>query len=103
MTGFVIRRVLWMIPVLWAVATITFILMHVVPGGPVDQEKQLPPAVVANLNTKYNLDKPVYEEYVLCFGDLAHGDLGGSTRSQPLVLELLKECRTATAQRGVTT
>ena len=73
MTAYVIRRILWLIPVLWAVATITFILMHVVPGGPFDQEKQLPPAVVANLNAKYNLDKPVYQQYGLFFWDLGGG------------------------------
>src|SRR5438309_11060201 len=103
MTGYVIRRVLWMIPVLWAVATITFILMHIVPGGPFDQEKQLPPAVVANLNAKYNLDKTFYEQYGLFFWDLAHGDLGVSFRSQQPVLDLIKDGWKTTAQLGVVT
>jgi len=70
MTGYVIRRILWIIPVLWAVATITFFLMHAVPGGPFDQEKRVPPAVLANLNAKYNLDKPIYEQYDVFSGTL---------------------------------
>ncbi len=101
MTGYIIRRVLWMIPVFWAVATITFFLMHAVPGGPFSQEKELPPAVIENLNKKYNLDKPLYEQYGRYLWDLAHGDLGQSYRSvnQP-VLGLIQEGWKVTAQLG---
>src|SRR2546428_1100942 len=103
MTGYVIRRILWIIPVLWAVATITFFLMHAVPGGPFDQEKRVPPAVLANLNAKYNLDKPIYEQYALFFWDLAHGDLGVSFRSQQPVVDLIKDGWKTPAQLGVAT
>jgi oligopeptide transport system permease protein len=103
MTGYIVRRVLWIIPVLWAVATITFLLMHAVPGGPFDQEKQVPPAVLANLNAKYNLDKPLIEQYGLFFWDLGHGDLGISFRSQQPVLDLIKDGWPTTAQLGLTT
>ena len=101
MTGFIIRRILWMFPVLWAVATITFLLMHAVPGGPFSQEKELPPAVLDNLNKKYNLDKPLYEQYGLYMWDLAHGDLGQSYRSvnQP-VIKLIQDGWKVTAQLG---
>ncbi|MDO8691486.1 MAG: ABC transporter permease [Dehalococcoidia bacterium] len=101
MTGYIIRRVLWIIPVMWAVATITFLLMHAVPGGPFDRERELPPAVMENLNKKYNLDKPLYEQYGLYFWDLLHGDLGNSYRSvnQP-VTGLIREGWITTAQLG---
>jgi len=101
MTGYIIRRVLWMIPVLWAVATITFLLMHAVPGGPFSQEKELPPAVIANLNKKYDLDKPLYEQYGRYLWKLAHGDLGQSYRSvnQP-VIGLIRDGWTVTAELG---
>jgi oligopeptide transport system permease protein len=101
MTGYIIRRVLWMIPVLWAVATITFLLMHAVPGGPFSQEKELPPAVIANLNKKYDLDKPLYEQYGRYLWNLAHGDLGQSYRTvnQP-VIGLIREGWPVTAQLG---
>jgi ABC-type microcin C transport system permease subunit YejB len=41
MTLYIIRRVLMLVPLLWAIATVTFFLMHAVPGGPFDQEKPL--------------------------------------------------------------
>jgi len=101
MTAYVIRRILWMIPVLWAVATITFFLMHSVPGGPFDQEKQVPPAALRNLNAKYNLDEPILKQYGLFFVDLAQGDLGTSFRNQRPVLEIIKDGWQVTAQLGL--
>jgi oligopeptide transport system permease protein len=81
MTGYIVRRVLWMIPVLWFVATITFVLMHNIPGGPFDREKALPPQTLANLNRKYGLDKPGWQQYVLYLQHALHGDLGSSYSS----------------------
>ena len=107
MTGYIIRRVLWMIPLLWAVATITFFLMHAVPGGPFDTEKVLPPTVLANLNAKYGLDDPVISldvwnsQYGKFFGHLAQGDLGLSFRTNQPVTELLKDGIKVTAQLGL--
>lgn len=78
MLTFILKRLLWGIPVLWAVATITFIIMHVVPGGPFDTEKQLPPEIKANIEEKYHLDKPFHEQYLFYLGNLIKGDLGPS-------------------------
>src|SRR3990172_950182 len=78
MLKFIIKRLLWGIPVLWAVATITFIIMHIVPGGPFDEEKQLPPEIKANIEQKYYLDRPLPEQYVLYLRNLLKGDLGPS-------------------------
>ena len=101
MTAYIIRRILWTIPVLWAVATITFFLMHAVPGGPFDRDRPYPPAVQARLDAKYNLDKPLLEQYVLYFKDLAQGDLGTSFRTQKPVTELIKDGWVATLQLGM--
>jgi oligopeptide transport system permease protein len=60
------------------VASLTFALVRIVPGGPFDSEKSLPPEIVANLNAKYHLDKPVHEQYFLYIGRLCRGDLGVS-------------------------
>lgn len=60
MLEFFIRRVLWIIPVLFVVALVTFLLMHQAPGGPWDREKPLPAAVVQRLNEKFGLDKPLW-------------------------------------------
>ncbi len=78
MVGYVFRRLLIAIPVLWIIASLTFILVRIVPGGPFDAEKNLPPEIVANIKAKYHLDKPVSEQYLLYIGRLAHGDLGVS-------------------------
>jgi oligopeptide transport system permease protein len=101
MTAYIIRRILWTIPVLWAVATITFFLMHAVPGGPFDRDRPLPSSVQANLNAKYNLDKSLPEQYVLYFKDLAQGDLGTSFRTQQPVVDLIKDGWVQTAQLGL--
>ena len=60
MIAYVIRRLLWMIPVVFFIAVVTFALMHAVPGGPWDRQKRLPPQAMANIEAKYGLDKPVF-------------------------------------------
>ncbi len=90
MTAYVLRRTLWAAPVLLAVSLITFVLMHLVPGGPWDGEKTLPPQIVENLNRKYGLDLPYWEQYLRYLGGLVHGDLGVSfTRQDRNVTDLL--------------
>ena len=82
MINYLARRILWIIPVLFAVSIITFFLMHAVPGGPWDAEKRLPPSVQARLNAQYGLDKPLYEQYIQWAGGFVTGDLGPSYRSR---------------------
>lgn len=108
MTGYIVRRLLWMIPLLWAIITITFVLMHNVEGGPFSRERELPPAALENLNRKYNLDKPVISldvwnsQYGHYIWDLLQGDLGVSFRSanQP-VSDLIADGFEVSAQLGV--
>ncbi len=80
MTGYLVRRVLWIVPVLFAVSLITFLLMHAVPGGPWDREKPLPATVVRRLNAEYGLDDPLPVQYLRWAGALVTGDLGPSYR-----------------------
>jgi oligopeptide transport system permease protein len=80
--SYVTRRLLWIIPVLFAVSVITFLLMHAVPGGPWAREKQLPDAVEHRLNAQYGLDLPIYEQYARWAVAFATGDLGPSYRYQ---------------------
>jgi len=75
---FILRRLLWAIPVLWVVATLTFFIMHIVPGGPFDREKKLPPEIKANVEAKYHLDQPLPRQYLLYMKGLIQGDLGPS-------------------------
>jgi oligopeptide transport system permease protein len=76
MFRFIVKRFLWLLLVLVVVLLITFILMHLVPGGPWDREKALAPQVVAALNKKYGLDKPLWEQFVNYLWGILHGDLG---------------------------
>lgn len=67
---------------IWAVVTITFLLMHSVPGNPFRTESKMPPGVYQNLLAQYGLDKPLSEQYVIYLGNLAQGDLGASMKSR---------------------
>jgi oligopeptide transport system permease protein len=78
MAKYIARRLLWMLVVLFAVATITFVLMHLVPGGPWDRAKALAPQVIENLNEKYGLDKPLIVQFGTYIWNAVHGDLGVS-------------------------
>jgi oligopeptide transport system permease protein len=76
--GYIIRRVLWLIPVLFVVSVITFAMMHAAPGGPWARDKKLPAAVVNILNEKYGLNDPLPIQYLHWAGNLLRGDLGPS-------------------------
>lgn len=78
MGRYIIQRLLALIPVLFFVALITFVLMHLAPGGPFDRERRLPPEVEATLNARYNLDKPLPAQFGLYLLNLLRGDLGPS-------------------------
>jgi oligopeptide transport system permease protein len=100
MATYAIRRVLWVIPVLWAVATITFVLMHLVPGGPFTQDKKLPPAVTDALERRYHFDQPLWKQYSLFLWNSSHGDLGLSVRGDREVSDVIRHGFFVTAQLG---
>lgn len=101
MTRYIIRRILWLIPVLLFVSLITFTLMHITPGGPWDKEKALAPQTVANLNAKYNLDKPAWQQYLIYLGGVIRGDLGPSyTYQDRSVTQIILGGLPATASLG---
>jgi oligopeptide transport system permease protein len=80
MTRYITGRLLWIIPVLFVVSTLTFVLMHSVPGGPWAREKALPAPTVARLNAQYGLDDPLPVQYANWATDLLQGNLGPSFR-----------------------
>jgi oligopeptide transport system permease protein len=65
---------------LLAVITVCYILVHAAPGGPFDGDKQVSEAVLANLQAKYHLDLPPWQQYLHYLNNLIHGDLGASFR-----------------------
>src|ERR687895_463748 len=78
MTAFLLRRFVHGIIVLWAVATFTFALLRLTPGGPFDRERRLPPEVLANIEAKYHLDAPLPSQYLRYLMGIVAGDLGPS-------------------------
>src|SRR5712692_4175905 len=78
MTRFLLQRLLHGVIVLWVVATLTFVLMRVTPGGPFDRERRLPPEVLANIAAKYHLDEPWLTQYARYLKGIIQGDLGPS-------------------------
>ena len=78
MTRFVLRRVLISIPVIFLVATTTFFIMRLAPGGPFMSERAIPPGIQANLQAKYGLDQPLWVQYGRYLSNLLHFDLGPS-------------------------
>jgi ABC-type dipeptide/oligopeptide/nickel transport system permease component len=78
MIAFMLRRFLWMLVTLWVVFTVSFFLMRSVPGGPFDRERILEPEIERNLLKRYNLDKPLWQQYLIELGNVSRGDLGYS-------------------------
>ena len=78
MLTFLLRRLLHGLAVLWVVATLTFALLRLAPGGPFDSERRLPPEVLANIQAKYHLDEPFLRQYLRYLTGILHGDFGPS-------------------------
>ncbi|MBM4260254.1 MAG: ABC transporter permease [Deltaproteobacteria bacterium] len=78
MLRFLFKRLFHGAIVLWIVATLTFLLLRLAPGGPFDRERKLPPEVLANIEAKYHLDKPLLTQYLRYLSAIAQGDLGPS-------------------------
>jgi ABC-type dipeptide/oligopeptide/nickel transport system permease component len=77
MVRYITLRLLWLLFAFLIISIITFLLMHAVPGGPFDEEKQpLPPAAKQNILHKYGLDKPIWEQYLRYMWSVVHLDFG---------------------------
>ena len=82
MLKYIIKRLVMGFVTLFAIITITFIIMHNIPGNPFATEARMPEAVKKNMLAYYNLDKPLSQQYVIYLKNLAHFDLGPSTKSK---------------------
>ena len=76
MLSYALRRLLGAIPTLLILLTLAFVMMRAAPGGPFDADRELPPQVRANLEAKYHLDEPLYQQYGRYIWDIAHFDFG---------------------------
>lgn len=80
MISFALRRLAGLVPTLFVLVTASFFIIRLAPGGPFDQEQSLPPAIRANLDAAYGLDRPLAVQYGRYLARLARGDLGPSFR-----------------------
>nr|WP_321526982.1 ABC transporter permease subunit [uncultured Cohaesibacter sp.] len=78
MLRYVFKRLLTAIPTLFIIVTLSFFLIRVAPGGPFDLERPLEAKVMENLNKIYNLDKSLWEQYLIYLNNVLHGNLGPS-------------------------
>ena len=99
MLKFALGRLLQAIPVLLIVISATFLLVHSAPGGPFSADKAVPPEVIRALEAQYNLDQPLWQQYLSYLGDVLQGDLGPSFKySGRTVNELIAAGLPATAE-----
>ena len=74
----IVKRILQAIPTLLIIATLTFILMKLTPGGPFDDEKSVSPEVKKLIESHYGMDKPIIEQYIFFLSNRLKGDFGPS-------------------------
>lgn len=82
MGKYILKRLGMALLTIWVVATLTFFLMNMVPGGPFLSEKAVSPKALAALEEKYGLDKPLYEQYATYMKDALHGNFGDSLKQR---------------------
>ena len=78
MFKFIMKRIFEAIPTMLVLITVSFFLMRFAPGNPFSSERPLPPEVMANIEAKYGLDKPVFEQYTTYLTNILRGDFGPS-------------------------
>ncbi len=102
MARYVFRRIGSALVILWVIISITFVLMHAIPGGPFTSEKKLPPQVKASIEAKYHLDDPLWKQYADYIGGVVTGDLGPSYKYEGRsVNDIIGESFPVSAQLGL--
>lgn len=99
---FILSRALTGVFVLLAVVTVTFFLLRVLPGGPFDTEKKLPPQIKKNIEAKYRLNEPVWKQYSIYLMNLMRGDFGPSYKYvDRSVNDIIKETLPVSVELGL--
>ena len=99
---YILKRIILAIVTVWVVITVTFFVMHAVPGGPFVGEKATSPAAMAQLEAKYGLDKPLMEQYVTYLKDAVHLDFGPSLKQRGRqVTDIIMDGMKTSAKLGV--
>jgi peptide/nickel transport system permease protein len=100
MTRYIFKRILPALPALWLVLTLVFLMIHIVPGDPVEQmlAEGAAPGQLAQLRHMLGLDLPLHTQYARYLWQLARGDLGQSFKFQAPVRRIIVERYPATLQ-----
>lgn len=99
---YILKRIILAIVTVWVVITVTFFVMHAVPGGPFVGEKATSEAAMAQLEAKYGLDKPLMEQYVTYLKDAVHLDFGPSLKQRGRqVTDIIMDGMKTSAKLGV--
>lgn len=102
MALYILKRLVSAILVLWVILTITFFLMHAIPGGPFTSEKKLPPQVQATIEATYHLNDPLDKQYMDYLERVVHFDLGPSFQYEGrTVNDIISESFPVSAQLGL--
>jgi oligopeptide transport system permease protein len=102
MIKFILKRIFEAIPTLLVLITVSFFLMRFAPGNPFSSERPLPPEVMANIEAKYGLDKPVFEQYTTYLTNILQGDFGPSFKYQDYTVnELISVALPVSAKVGL--
>ena len=104
MLMFLLKRILLLIPTFFGITLLTFLLIHSIPGDPVQimlGERSNDPQVYANMMANLGLDKPLYQQYFTYLGDLAQGDFGKSFVTSTSVWSEFKALFPATLELGI--
>jgi oligopeptide transport system permease protein len=101
MLRYFLTRLAGAVPTLFIIVTLAFFLIRAAPGGPFDQEQALPPEIMANLQSAYGLDQPIWIQYGRYLKGLAHGDFGPSFKYKDFsVTELIGQGLPVTLELG---
>ncbi|MBO8137835.1 MAG: ABC transporter permease [Desulfotomaculum sp.] len=102
MFKFVLNRVFSSVITIILIITITFALMHSIPGDPLTRDKEMPEQIRQNLMEKYHLDEPLWKQYFIYLKGLATGDMGISMKYQGVTVnEIIAESFPISAQLGL--
>lgn len=102
MLGFVARRLVLTIPLVFVIVTATFALLRLAPGSPLARERAMPPEIRAHLERFYGLDRPWYEQYINYLRGVIRGDLGPSYRYRDVTVnEIISRGLPVSARLGV--
>lgn len=104
MLSYTLQRLLSLLLVLFVIITVTFSLMHAIPGGPFTSEKALPAAVQKNIEARYHLNDPLWQQYTDYLSNILHGDLGPSFKyDSRTVNDIIAEGFPVSAELGIIT